>query len=78
MKDAALDYMRAVARAKAANLNSPRVPDALYKTAVIHERIRAAEEAAILYQQVASEYAGTEFGTKAAAALARLEKKEQS
>jgi TolA-binding protein len=76
LKDAGLEYMRLVARAKASNLKSPRVADALYKTAIIHERIRQPEEAAILYQQVASEFDGTEFATKAGGALARLEKKE--
>jgi TolA-binding protein len=77
LKDAALDYMRVVARAKAASIRSPRVPDALYKTAVIHERIRANDEAVLLYQQVTTEYPDDANVTpKATAALQRLEKKE--
>jgi len=77
LKDAAIDYMRVVARAKAAGIKSARVPDSLYKTAVIHERIRATDEAMILYQQIKTEYPDDASVTpKATAALQRLEKKE--
>ncbi len=78
LKEAGLDYMRAVARAKSASLNSPRVPEALLKTAMIHEKIKAVDEAAILYRQIATEYKETDAGRNAATALARLAKEKQS
>jgi TolA-binding protein len=74
MKDAALAYMRVVARAKTARLNSARVPDALMKTAAIQEKLGAAKEALLLYQQVAEEYKGTDAAARAAEAAARLNK----
>ena len=73
-KDAALAYMRVVARAKTARLNSPRVPDALLKTAALEEKLGAAKEALLLYQQVADEFKGTDAATRAVEAVARLSK----
>ena len=78
LKDAALSYMRVVARAKSARLNSPRVPDALMKTAAIQEKLGAAKEALLLYQQVADEYKGTDAASRAAEAAARLGKSARS
>jgi hypothetical protein len=74
LKDAALAYMRVVARAKTARLNSPRVPDALLKTAAIQEKLGAAKEALLLYQQVADEFKGTGRRQNAADGVARLGK----
>jgi TolA-binding protein len=73
-KDAALAYMRVVARARAARVASPRLPDALLKTAAIQERLNATQEALLLYQQVADEFKGTEAATRAAQAAERLGK----
>lgn len=72
MKDAALAYMRVVARAKTARVNSPRVPDALLKTAAIQEKLGAAKEALLLYQQVAEEFKGSDAAARAAEAAQRL------
>lgn len=74
LKDAALDYMRAVARAKKAQVKSARIPDALLKTGVILEKTKANGEAEQLYQQITQEYEGTEAAAQAAAALERIEK----
>lgn len=74
LKDVALAYMRVVARAKAARASSPRVADALLKTAAIQEKIGAAKEALLLYQQVSDEFKGTDAGTRAAQAAERLGK----
>ena len=74
MKDAALAYMRVVARAKAARVSSPRVPEALLKTAILQEKLNATQEALLLYQQVADEFKGTEAATRAAQAADRLGK----
>lgn len=78
LKDAALAYMRVVARAKTARLNSPRVADSLLKTAAIQEKLGAAKEALLLYQQVADEYKGADAATRAAEAAARLTKSAKS
>jgi len=74
LRDAALAYMRVVARAKTARLNSPRVPDALLKTAAIEEKLGAAKEALLLYQQVADEFKGTDAARSAADGVNRLGK----
>jgi TolA-binding protein len=74
LKDAALAYMRVVARAKTARLASPRVPDALLKTAAIQEKLGAAKEALLLYQQVADEFKNTDAAKAAADGVARLGK----
>ena len=78
LRDAALAYMRVVARAKSARLNSPRIPDALLKTAAIQEKLGVGKEALLLYQQVAEEYKGTEAGNRAADAAARLSNSARS
>lgn len=72
MKDAALAYMRVVARAKTARVSSPRVPEALLKTAAIQEKLGAAKEALLLYQQVADEFKGSDAAARAAEAAQRL------
>jgi tetratricopeptide (TPR) repeat protein len=72
LKDAALAYMRVVARAKSARINSPRVAPSLLKTAAIQEKLGAAKEALLLYQQVAEEFKGSDAGTRAAEAADRL------
>ena len=74
LKDAALAYMRVVARAKLARVNSPRVPDSLLKAAAILEKLGAGKEAPLLYQQVADEFKGTDAATRAAQAVERLSK----
>ena len=74
LKDAALAYMRVVARAKSARVNSARVAPSLLKTAAIQEKLGAAKEALLLYQQVAEEFKGTDAGTRAAEAADRLSK----
>ena len=74
LKDAALAYMRVVARAKTGRVNSPRVSASLLKTAAIQEKLGAAKEALLLYQQVADEYRGTDAGRSAADAADRLAK----
>ena len=74
LKDAALAYMRVVARARSARVNSPRVADALLKTAAIQEKLNANKEALLLYQQVADEFKGSEAGNRGAEAAARLGK----
>ena len=56
MKDAALDFMRAVSIAKAAGIKSERVPQSLLRTAQLLEQIKADEEALALYQQLGEEY----------------------
>ena len=71
-KDAALAYMRVVARAKTGRVNSPRVPDALLKTGAIQEKLGAAKEALLLYRQVAEEFKGTDAAARAAEAAQRL------
>jgi TolA-binding protein len=78
LKDAALAYMRVVARAKTARVGSARVPDALLKTAAIQERLGAAKEALLLYQQVADEFKGTDAANRAAEAADRLGKSARS
>ena len=78
LKDAALAYMRVVARAKSAQLSSPRVPDSLLKTAAIQEKLGAAKEALLLYRQVADEFKGSDAGARAADAAARLSKSARS
>jgi tetratricopeptide (TPR) repeat protein len=78
LKDAALAYMRVVARAKTARVSSPRVPDALLKTAAIEEKLGAAKEALLLYQQVAEEFKGSDAATRAAEASDRLGKSSRS
>lgn len=78
LKDAALAYMRVVARAKTAPLASPRVPDSLLKTAAIQEKLGAAREALLLYRQVADEFKGSDAAARAAAAVARLSKSARS
>ena len=74
LKDAAISYMRVVARAKAARVNSARLPDALLKTAAIQERLGAPQEALLLYQQVAEEYKGSPGAARATQAVDRLGK----
>jgi TolA-binding protein len=74
LADAALAYMRVVARAKSARVNSPRVAPSLLKTAAIQEKLGAAKEALLLYQQVAEEFKGSDAGTRAAEAADRLSK----
>ena len=74
LKDAALGYMRVVARAKSARVASPRLPEALLKTAAIQERLKAPQEALLLYNQVAEEFQGTDAATRAAQAADRLSK----
>ena len=74
LKDAALAYMRVVARAKSARVNSPRVAPSLLKTAALQEKLGAAKEALLLYQQVAEEFKGSDAGTRAAEAAERLSK----
>ena len=78
LKDAALAYMRVVARAKSGRVSSPRVPDALLKTAAIQERLGASKEATLLYRQVADEFKGTDAATRAAEAADRLGKSARS
>jgi tetratricopeptide (TPR) repeat protein len=73
-KDAALAYMRVVARAKLARVNSPRVADSLLKTAAIEEKLGARKEALLLYQQVADEFKGTDAANRAAQSIDRLSK----
>jgi TolA-binding protein len=77
MKDAALAYMRVVARAKSARIASPRVADALLKTAALQEKLNAPQEALLLYQQVADEFKGTEAAARAAQAADRLGKSNE-
>jgi TolA-binding protein len=74
MKDAALAYMRAVARAKSDRVTSPRVAEALLKTAALQEKLNAPQEALLLYQQVSEEFKGTEAAARAAQAADRLGK----
>ena len=74
LKDAALSYMRVVARARGARVASPHVAEALLKTAIIQERLNAAPEALLLYQQVADEFRGTEAAARAVQAAQRLGK----
>jgi TolA-binding protein len=66
------------ARAKGARVNSPRVPDALMKTAAIQEKLGAAKEALLLYQQVADEFKGSDAATRAAESAERLAKAGRS
>lgn len=74
LKDAALAYMRVVARAKTARIGSPRVAESLLKTAAIQEKLGATKEAILLYQQVADEFKGADAATRATEAAARLAK----
>jgi TolA-binding protein len=74
LKDAALAYMRVVARAKSTRVTSARVADALLKTAALQERLNAPQEALLLYQQVAEEYKGTDAAARATQAADRLGK----
>jgi TolA-binding protein len=76
--DAALAYMRVVARGKSARVASPRVPEALLKTAALQERLNAPQEALLLYNQVAEEFKGTDAAARAAEAAARLGKPEKA
>jgi TolA-binding protein len=78
LKDAGLAYMRVVARARSARLSSNRVPEALLKTAAIQEKLGAAKEALLLYQQVAEEFKGSDAATRAADAVRRLSKSARS
>ena len=78
LQDAALAYMRVVARAKAARVGSPRVADALLKTAAIQEKLGAAKEALLLYRQVADEFKGSDAAARAAEAADRLGKAARS
>ena len=55
LKDAALAYMRIVANFKVLP-NAPHVPDALFKTAEIEEKLKDTKTAAALYNQVAADY----------------------
>lgn len=80
LQDAALDYMRTVARAKSAGLKSPRIPESLLKTAGILEKVGAPKEALALYQQIATEFKGsaaeqaaTEGAARATAAIKQSE-----
>jgi TolA-binding protein len=68
LEDAALAYMRVVAFCK----SQPSAPDALYKTAVIEERLKKILEAKTLYTQIVNEFAGTKAATDAQAALTRI------
>ena len=63
-----------VARAKLSRVNSPRVADSLLKTAAIQEKLGAAKEALLLYQQVADEFKGTDAATRATQSADRLSK----
>jgi tetratricopeptide (TPR) repeat protein len=78
LKDAALAYMRVVARARSARVNSPRVGESLLKTAAIQEKVGAAKEALLLYQQAAEEFKGSDTGARAAEAVDRLGKSAKS
>jgi TolA-binding protein len=55
LKDAALAYMRIVANFKLLP-NSPHVPDALFRTAEIEEKLKDTKAAAALYNQIAADY----------------------
>lgn len=74
LKDTALAYMRVVARARASRVASPRVPEAMLKTAAVQEKLKATQEALLLYQQVAEEFKGTDAAARAAKAVERLGK----
>jgi len=78
LKDAALAYMRVVARGKSARVASPRVAEALLKTAAIQERLNAPREALLLYNQVVEEFKGTDAATRAAQGASRLGKSDKS
>ena len=78
LKDAALAYMRVVARGKSARIASPRVAESLLKTAAIQERLNAPREALLLYNQVVEEFKGTDAATRAAQAASRLGKADKS
>jgi TolA-binding protein len=78
LKDAALAYMRAVARAKSGRVASPRLPEALLKTAAIQERLNAPREALLLYNQVIEEFKGTDAAARAAQAADRLGKSNKA
>jgi tetratricopeptide (TPR) repeat protein len=71
LKDAALAYMRLVAHFK----NRPgerNVPQALLKTAMIHEQLGELDTAAMLYEQVMQQYAGDPAAEAARQKLQRL------
>ena len=77
LKDAALAYMRVVARAKSAGVTGPRLSEALLKTAMLQERLKSTQEALLLYEQVAEEFKGTEAATRATQAADRLRKADK-
>ena len=55
LKDAALAYMRIVANFKLLP-TAPHVPDALFKTAEIEEKLKDKKSAAAIYNQIATDY----------------------
>jgi TolA-binding protein len=74
LKDAALAYMRVVARSKSVRVGAQRAADSLLKTAAIQEKAGVPQEALLLYQQVAEEYKGSDAARRAAEAAERLGK----
>lgn len=69
-KEVALSYMRVVAAAPA---NAPQVPEALLKTAAIHEKqLKEPKTALRLYQQVAADFKGQPAAQSAEKEIARL------
>lgn len=71
LKDAAIAYMRVVANFKDAQ-GKPHVAESLLNSAIIEEQLNAADDAARLYDQVATQYNDTPAAAKARDALIRL------
>jgi TolA-binding protein len=71
LSEAALAYMRVVANFK--SQPSAPIPDALYKTAAIEEKLGKPSEAILIYKQLSSEYKDSKAATDAQAAIARIQ-----
>lgn len=71
-RDAAMEFMRVAATYPA---DSPRVPDALLRTAEILAQLKDPKGALTVYRKVAADYRNQPAGQKAAAAIAKLEGK---